>query len=253
MRALPRHVFDTSCASGTAAKPYANMRRNEVELLVRKHGALVRRLAWNVQSRMASSIELEDLIQIGLVALIEAERTYVDQGHSFATYASMRIRGAMIDQLRRNSAMSRRAMADRRKLAQTRSDLEQRHLRPPSMAEMAAALHLPLGAYQAMVDGAQSVQSASIDDIYSDHDGNFADPAASADQLVQAEDMREQLKALIAELPEREAKILRLFFVEDLNLHEIGTVLGIGAARICQLKKSALAKLRSRFGELEAV
>jgi RNA polymerase sigma factor for flagellar operon FliA len=236
-----------------AEDAYANMRKAEVELLVREHGALVRRLAWHVHSRMASSIELEDLIQTGLVALIEAARTYVDQGHAFATYASVRVRGAMIDQLRRNSAMSRRAMADRRKLAQTRSDLEQRHLRPPTMADMAAALHLSLDAYQAMVDAAQPVQSASIDDIYSDHDGCFADPSASADQLVEVDDMREHLKVLIAELPEREAMILQLFFVEDLNLHEIGAVLGIGAARVCQIKKTALAKLRDRFGELEAV
>lgn len=249
MRPLPPHAFDKPCTPQT----YANMRRAEVELLVRENSALVRRLAWHVQSRMASSIELEDLIQTGLVALIEAARTYVDQGHAFATYASVRVRGAKIDQLRRNSAMSRRAMADRRKLAQTRSDLEQRHLRPPSIAEMAAALHLPLDAYQAMVDAAQPVQSASIDDIYSDHDSCFADPSASADQLAEDENMREQLKVLIAELPEREAMILQLFFVEDLNLHEIGGVLGIGAARVCQIKKAALAKLRDRFGELEAV
>lgn len=249
MRPLPPHIFDTPCTR----QPYANMRRAEVEILVREHSALVRRLAWHVQSRMASSIELEDLIQTGLVALIEAARTYVDQGHAFATYASVRVRGAMIDQLRRNSAMSRRAMADRRKLAQTRSDLEQRYLRPPSMVEMAAALHLPLDAYQAMVDAAQPVQSASIDDIYSDHDSCFTDRAASSDQLVEADDIREQLKVMIAELPEREATILQLFFVEDLNLHEIGAVLGIGAARVCQIKKTALAKLRDRFGQFEAV
>jgi RNA polymerase sigma factor FliA len=249
MRPLPPATFDTSCSP----QSYANMRRAEVELLVREHSTLVRRLAWQVQSRMASSIELEDLIQTGLVALIEAARTYVDQGHAFATYASVRVRGAMIDQLRRNSAMGRRAMADRRKLAQMRSDLEQRHLRPPTVAEMAAALHLPLDAYQQMVDAAEPVQLASIDEIYSDHEGAFADSSASADQLVEAEGMRERLKVLIAELPEREAMILQLFFVEDLNLHEIGAVLGIGAARVCQIKKTALAKLRDRFGDLEAV
>ncbi len=249
MRPLPSAAFDTPCSP----QPYANMRKAEVELLVREHSALVRRLAWHVHSRMASSMELEDLIQAGLVALIEAARTYVDQGHAFATYASVRVRGAMIDQLRRNSAMSRRAMADRRKLVQTRSDLEQRYLRPPTAAEMAAALHLPLDAYQEMVDAAQPVQWASIDEIYSDHDSSFADPSASADQLVEAEDVRERLTVLIAALPEREAMILQLFFVEDLNLHEIGAILGIGAARVCQIKKSALTKLRNRFGELEAV
>jgi RNA polymerase sigma factor FliA len=200
---------------------------------------------------MASSVELEDLVQTGLVALIEAARGYVDQGHAFATYASMRVRGAMIDQLRREAAMSRRAMADRRRLAHVRSTLEQQYLRPPTAGEMADALHLPLAVYQDMVAAAQPIQSGSIDEIYSDHDSCFADPCDRPDQLVEADDLRQHLAAQIAGLPERDAMILQLFFVEELNLQEIGAVLGVGAARVCQIKKNALARLRKGLAELE--
>lgn len=232
---------------GNAQVGYASDRAEE---LIASHGAMVRRIAWHVYSRVSASVELDELIQIGLIALIEAARSYEDRGHAFATYASMRVRGAMIDQLRREAKMSRTAMASRRKIADTRTRLEQTFLRTPDSIEMAEAMGLSLSAYLDLETGSQPIEQASIDDHYSDLDPLFSDSAEATDLRLE----REQLSALLAqqlsELPEREAMVLQLFFVEEMNLHEIGAVLGIGAPRVCQIKKAALAQLRVTLSDL---
>ncbi len=217
------------------------------ETMVRVHASLVRRVAWAVHSRMSSSIEVDDLVQIGMVALIEAATTFEDRGVAFAHYAATRARGAMIDQLRRESRMARSGSANRRHLAQTRENLESRLGRHASDAEMARALGLEPCAYFAMVATTQAAQQDSIDDLYSDQDANFADASDSADVSLELREEADALAREIATLGEREAMVLQLYFVEDLNLQEIGAVLNVGAARVCQIKKSALDKLRLRL------
>lgn len=218
--------------------------------LIRNYGEMVRRIGWHVYSRMSSSIDLEDLIQTGLMALIEAANGYEDRGFAFATYASMRVRGAMIDQLRKEARMTRSALAGRRKLTTARARLEQQHMRPPTPAEMAADMQLSIAAYNDLLISAIPVEAGSIDEHYSDHDPWFADPDEGADSALEKSQMRDLLAHSIGELPEREAMILQLFFVEEMNLDEIGQTLGVGAARVCQIKKAALAKLRKRMEEV---
>lgn len=232
---------------GSAHVGYAS---NRAEELIASHGAMVRRIAWHVHSRVSASVELEDLVQIGRIALIEAARSYEDRGHAFSTYASMRVRGAMIDQLRRDSKLSRTAMAGRRRIAETRAKLEQRFLRNPDNIEMAEAMGMSLSAYLDLESGSQQIEQSSIDEHYSDHDPWFADSSESADQLIERSQLSALLAQHLAELPEREAMVLQLFFVEEMNLHEIGAVLGIGAPRVCQIKKAALSKLHFRLSEL---
>ncbi|MFN3749474.1 MAG: sigma-70 family RNA polymerase sigma factor [Sphingorhabdus sp.] len=214
------------------------------EALILGHGAMVRRIAWHVHSRLSASVGLEDLIQIGLIALIEAARSYEDRGHAFSTYASMRVRGAMVDQLRREALVGRSAMHARRTISQTRAKLEQSLMRAPDSSEMAEAMGVSLPAYLDLELRSQPVEQASIDEHYSDHDAWFADTVESAEQRIERQQMRALLAQHVGDLPEREAMVLQLFFVEELNLHEIGAVLGIGAPRVCQIKKAALAKLR---------
>jgi len=217
--------------------------------LIARHGPMVRRIAWQVQSRMAANAEVEDLVQTGLIALFEAAQGYEDRGFAFATYASTRVRGAMIDQLRRDSRMSRTAMANRKRLLETRARLEQKLMREPDAAEMAQAMSLDLVSYHELRDQAAAIEERSIDDLYSDHDAAFADDLEQADSMIESAQLRELLVESIAALPEKEAMVLQLFFVEELNLQEIGTLLGVGAARVCQIKKSALGKLRFRIEE----
>ncbi len=242
---------DSARHKHAARNEYLGIGCSQSELL-RTHNNMVRRIAWHVYARMSTSVELEDLIQTGLMALIECASTYEDRGFAFATYASTRVRGAMIDQLRKEARMTRSAMAGRRKLSETRSRLQQQLLRPPSAFEMAEALGIDLDAYNQMLVSALPVESDSVDELYSDHDPWFADASESADVTIEKDQMRTLLAASIADLPEREAMILQLFFVEELNLEEIGQTLGVGAARVCQIKKSALIKLRQRMQPAES-
>ena len=220
--------------------------------LLRTHNNMVRRIAWHVYARMSTSVELEDLIQTGLMALIECAATYEDRGFAFATYASTRVRGSMIDQLRKEARMTRSAMAGRRKLSEARAKLQQQLMRPPTAFEMAEALDVDLETYNQLLISAVPVESDSVDELYSDHDPWFADASESADVTIEKEQMRALLASSIAGLPEREAMILQLFFVEELNLEEIGQTLGVGSARVCQIKKSALLKLRQQMEAAEA-
>jgi len=217
--------------------------------LVRKHSAIVRRIAWHVHSRMSSAIEVEDLIQVGLIALVEAAQNFEDRGIAFAPYAATRVRGAMVDALRRDARMGRAGMANRRYLASIRARLEQEYMRSPSDAEMAGAAGLDASAYHAMAASTQPMGQQSIEESYSDHDMWFADLADGADTMLEKAQLREVLVDKLSQLSEREATVLQLYFVEELNLDEIGDTLGVGAARICQIKKAALDKMRTMMAD----
>lgn len=217
---------------------------NAAEVLVRDHMSLVRKLAWHVHGRVSSAMDVDDLIQTGMVALIEAARSYEERGHAFSTYATMRIRGSMIDGLRRGAAQGRAAMGKRRAIAAARTKFEQTFGRGPVDSEMAETLGLELAIYQAHAEAARGVRHDSIDDLYSDHSMWFADVEARADEMIEHAQLQSSVAEAIRTLPPREAMVLQQYFVEELNLDEIGESLGVGAARVCQIKKSALDKVR---------
>ena len=225
--------------------------KNDPQALVRNHMALVRKIAWHVHGRMSSAIEVEDLAQIGMVALVESANAFEDRGHAFSTYASVRIRGAMIDHLRRHATICRSAMARRRELAGIRAKLAAQLGRAPGEAEMAEAMGLDAGAYRQLVDASQSVYHESLDDLYSDQSMWFADVEERADDALERAGLQSAIADRIRELPEREAMVLQLYFVEEMNLEEIGQTLGIGAARVCQIKKAGLDRLRATLSDWE--
>ena len=221
----------------------------DCETLVRTHTSMVRRIAWQVHSRMSSAIALEDLIQIGLLSLVEAAKGFEDRGAAFAPYASTRIRGAMIDHLRREARMCRSGMVSRRELARVRDQIENILHRRASDSEMADAMGLDADAYHAKVASSMSQQLDSIEEVYSDQDAWFADLAAGADSEFEAAELKRDLAICLGALSEREARVLQLYFVEELNLDEIGAVLSVGAARVCQIKRSALLHMRKMLTE----
>lgn len=228
---------------------YDRRGKNPADVLVRDHMPLVRKVAWHVHGRVSSAIDVEDLIQTGMIALIEAARSYEDRGHAFSTYATMRIRGSMIDALRRGAAQGRAAMGKRRVISAARTKFEQTYGRTPVDAEMADALGLDLESYQADAEAARGVHHESIDDLYSDHSMWFADVEDRADDVLERAQLQEIVATAIRTLPDREAMVLQLYFIEEMNLDEIGETLGVGAARACQIKKSALDKVRALIAD----
>jgi RNA polymerase sigma factor for flagellar operon FliA len=217
--------------------------------LVQSHMPLVRKIAWHVHGRVSNAMDVEDLVQIGMVALVEAANGYEDRGHAFSTYAGMRVRGAMIDHLRRHATQARSGMVKRKELARARVELESRLGRAATEAELGEAMGLDATAFRELVDAAEAVRQESLDEVYSDQSMWFADLEEGADEAFDRERLGEALAGHIAALPEREAMVLQLYFVEELNLEEIGQVLDIGAARVCQIKKSALDKLRGKLAD----
>lgn len=215
--------------------------------LIEAHLPLVRKLAWHVRGMAPGVIEIEDLIQIGMVALVEAANHYEDRGHGFATYASMRIRGALIDHLRSNSNMCRSAMDFRKKLRRAQEQLVRQLGRNPTESEVAAALGMDAAEYRMRSDAAQDVRFESMDEVYSEHSMWFADSDESADVRMEADNLKQLLNASIETLKDREKLILQLHYIEEMNLDEIGLILGITAARVCQIKKTALETLRERL------
>lgn len=239
-------AFATTGAPLTYAARREILAETSVEKLVEAHIPLVRRIAWHVHGRVAGAgtIEIEELIQTGTVALVEAAQNYEDRGHAFATYASMRIRGAMIDMLRRQATICRSAMGRRRALNDLRGRLTQSLGRPPAESELADAMGLSPADFRQMADSIEQVREQSMDEVYSDQSMWFADVADAADERMMRGELADALAAAIGRLPEREGQVLQMYFVSELNLDEIGAVLGVGAARVCQIKKAALDKVR---------
>ena len=239
-----RHNFDVATAT-----PY-NMQDTWADELVRSNRGLVHKVARQVFTHVASSIPVEDLIQIGQIALIEAARNFVDRGTAmFSTYATLRVRGAMIDELRRLATMPRNALRQRRQFEKVRADLHAALGRQPTDAEMASRVDMAIGAYRSAINSMQTIEYRSIDEEYSDKSSVFADLAPGPDETLDLKRRRDAIASVIATLPEREQTILQLYFVDECSLEEIGRIFEVGPARICQIKKAALDTLRGQLGQ----
>ena len=217
----------------------------DVDAQVRKHLPMVRRIAWHVHGHMSSVVEVEDLIQVGLVALVEALGSFEVRGQvTLEQYLATRLRGSMIDELRRQATLTRGAMRRKREYAQAVAVLTAETGRAPSHADVAARIGVTPDKLRIEYAAAEPVRFESIDEVYADDRPWFASDEPNAfDALADAE-LRDALVAAIAALPEREAQVIQLYHVEELNLEEIGLVLGVGAARVCQIKAAAHAKLK---------
>jgi RNA polymerase sigma factor for flagellar operon FliA len=231
--------------------------------LLAQHAPLVRRLALQLIAKLPASVELDDLIQVGMMGLLDASEKYQDdQGAKFETYASQRIRGAMLDELRANDWVSRGLRKSSRSVSTAVRAQEQKLGRAPSEREIAQELQLPLEAYQQLLQEIHGCQLVYYEDFDrgdpESRENSFLDrqdhgSRTLADepltQLLQG-DFRRQLVAAIGQLPEREQLLLSLYYEEELNLREIGAVLDVTQSRVCQLHSQAINRLRGSLGDL---
>jgi RNA polymerase sigma factor FliA len=223
--------------------------RSDAEAAIRQHLQLVRRIAWHVHGSMSTAVDVEDLVQVGLVALVEAVNAAADRGGpEFRQYLSTRLRGAMIDELRRQATSTRGAMRRRRALGEAQSALAGELGRQPSEGEVAARLGVSREKLRQDYSTEGGVRMESLDEVYQDDMPWFASDGPDAFDALAEDQQRQALTAAIAALPEREAMVIQLYYVEELNLEEIGQVLGVGQARICQIKAAAHAKLKKALG-----
>ena len=228
--------------------------RGDVADRVRRFLPMVRRLAWHVHGSGRPGIELEDLMQAGLVALTEAAQRHAGPGEDgFAAYAKMRVRGAMVDMIRRAVPLSRGASERRRALREQHEALRAALGRDPEPAELAAAMGLSESALAALEVAAQPVRMESLDDGYTDSDPAFADDRPDSLQLMQDAELRSAVAGAIAALPERLQLVVQLYFVEEMNLSEIAAVLSVSIPRVHQLKAQALDHLRKALADVADV
>jgi len=224
---------------------YAPTPARDVEGLVRKHLPMVRRIAWHIHGSMSTIVDIEDLVQVGLVALVEAVGSFEERGAvTFEQYLLTRLRGSMIDELRRQATLTRGAMRRRRAYNDVVAGLVEANGRQPTDGEVAEKLGVTVEKLRTDYATAEAVRFDPIDDVYSDEGPWFmSDEPSAFDQLAEA-DQRDALAGAVAELPEREQIVVQLYYVEEMNLEEIGQVLGVGAARVCQIKASAHGRLK---------
>jgi RNA polymerase sigma factor for flagellar operon FliA len=222
--------------------------RGETADRIRRFLPMVKRLAWHVHGTGRPGMELEDLVQAGLVALTECSQRH--QGPSedgFAAYAKMRVRGAMVDVLRRAAPLSRGAAGRRRMLREKEEQLRGTLGREPRPDELAGALGIEEGELASLRASSQPLRFEPIEEAYSDSDMAFADDRPDSLSLLEQEEMRESVIAAITALPERLQLIVQLYFVEELNLSEIAQVLSVSIPRVHQLKAQALSRLREEL------
>jgi RNA polymerase sigma factor for flagellar operon FliA len=231
--------------------------------LLMQYAPLVRRLALQLIAKLPASVDLDDLIQAGMLGLLDAASRYQDdQGAKFETYASQRIRGAMLDELRANDWVSRGLRQSSRGVARAIQSQEQKRGRHPTEGEIAEELQLPLAAYQSLLQEIQGCQLVYYEDFdrgsqentfidqecSSRHDGG----PGSGDPLAQLLEngLRQRLIDAIEAVPERERLLLSLYYEEELNLREISAVMEVSQSRVCQLHSQVISRLRGLLAKL---
>lgn len=230
--------------------------------LLTQYAPLVRRLALQLIAKLPANVDLDDLIQAGMLGLLDAASRYQDdQGAQFETYATQRIRGAMLDELRANDWVSRGLRQSSRGVAKAIQIQEQKRGRSPTEGEIAEELQLPLGAYQHLLQEIHGCQLVYYEDFdRNEQDNSFIDQHCRSEnsdgpqagdplgQLLES-GMRQRLIEAIDAVPEREQLLLSLYYDEELNLREIGAVMEVSQSRVCQLHSQVISRLRAIMAE----
>lgn len=223
--------------------------------MIKQYQPLVRKLAHYMMAKLPASVEVDDLIQVGLIGLADALSRYeVSQGVQFETFATQRIRGAMLDELRGNDWMSRGSRKSQKEIETTMRRLEHRLGRSPIESEIAAEMGMSLVDYQSLLGKVRGTQLVYLEDMSrnGEDDDSFldrhvGDSEADPMNMLRDQRLRESLVTAIKTLPEREQYIMSMYYEQDMNLKEIAAVLDVTESRICQLHSQSIARLRAKM------
>jgi RNA polymerase sigma factor FliA len=237
----------------TGARAYASAQpAPDMDALVRKHADLVKRIAYHLAGRLPPQVEVEDLMQAGMMGLLEAAQNYASgRGASFETYAGIRIRGAMLDALRKLDWAPRSVHRKARAAAQALREVEALRGSEANEADVAAHMGVSLPEYQRIVQDTLGCQLLRLNDADGEESALDRLPDAAPDPEASALDasLREAIIEAIQALPERERLVLSLYYEQELNLKEIGAVLKVTESRVCQLHGQALLRLKAQLTE----
>jgi RNA polymerase sigma factor for flagellar operon FliA len=220
---------------------------------IEEFAPLVKRIAYHMMMRMPASVQVDDLIQAGMIGLIEAAQKYdSSKGASFETYAGIRIRGSIVDEMRRGDWAPRSVHRNSRRIAQAVKAVEARTGRDAQDAQVAEEMGVELDEYFSMLQDSNCSRLYSYEETFGEEDSNIdasetSSAFASPLEGLQREGLKKALSAAIVQLPERERMVLALYYNEELNLKEIGLVLGVSESRVSQIHSQAAARLKARL------
>ena len=213
---------------------------------VLQHIGLVHKTALHIKARLPDHVELEELVQIGMVGLLEAAKSYdASQGADLGTFASKRIRGAILDEVRKRSPLSRTDSSNIKAEEQVVEQFLAKHGRPPTATEVASELDTSLEDYQKQRGRSQKFRTTSLDELEDSGQAPFSE-SASPEEEVEAVETSEWLASEIAGLPERDQIVLSLYYNDEMNLKEIGAIIGVSESRVSQILTKVVGKLRDR-------
>jgi len=231
---------------------YSDVKKHDYEQLVREHATLVKRIAHHLIGRLPDSVQLDDLIQAGMIGLLEAARKYDGgKGASFETYAGIRIRGAMLDEIRKGDWAPRSVHRNSRRISEAIKQIESAKGRDAEDSEVAGFLGISQDEYHAILKDSAGCRLFSFEEVVEKSESGFdvfEDESPNPLDGIERESFQRQLADAIRHLPEREQLVLALYYDEELNLKEIGAVLGVSESRVSQLHSQAAHRLRARLG-----
>ena len=232
-------------------RTYSDTSKN-INSLIENNMGLVRKIAWHMHGRVKSAVEIEDLIQIGMYGLVTAAQNYVvKEGVSFASYAGIRIRGEIVDHLRRNSNLCRTTIQMQQKYNASHEKLSRQLQREPKNNEIAKDMGLDESELDNWEQAFAANTHQSLDSVYDEFSIWFASEDQSPEDELSETELRENLVEALKTLPEKEAMLVQLYYVEELNVYEIAEVLEITTGRVSQIKKSAVSRLREFIQKID--
>ncbi|MCC5825489.1 RNA polymerase sigma factor FliA [Alkalimonas sp.] len=224
---------------------------DQLNQLIERHAPLVKRIAYHLLARLPASVQVDDLIQSGMIGLMEAAKNFDgSKGASFETFAGIRIRGAMLDEMRRGDWTPRSVHRNARLIAETIAELEAELGRDVKDIEVAEKLDISLDEYHHMLSDVSCGRILGIEDLGVSDDVLATADERETDQLYETQAnaaFQRSLMETISNLPEREALVLSLYYNDELNLKEIGAVLNVSESRVSQIHSQALVRLKSRM------
>ncbi len=237
----------------TGAAKYVQTQGQDHDDLVSRCAPLVKRIAYHLMTRLPPSVQADDLIQAGMIGLLEASRNYdATQGASFETYAGIRIRGAMLDEVRKNNWAPRTLNRKMCEISEAIQEIETTEGRDARDAEVANRLGISLEDYHRILRDASGRTVFGFDDLSAGSESlseGMGEGIAGPLQSLESDKFKHALAHSLGGLPERERMVMSLYYYEELNLREIGAVLEVSESRVCQIHSQALLRLRARMTE----
>lgn len=238
--------------NGNGIAAYTTQQASYTDEIIERHAPLVKRIACHLINRLPACVQLEDMVQAGMIGLLEASGKYDEtQGASFETYAGIRIRGSMLDEIRKNDWAPRSVHRKAREVAEAVREIENEHGRDARDIEIAETLDMSLGEYYKILQDNSYHKVLSVDDtsVVTGESmlDSMSDNAPGILDGMHKDDMQRLLAEAIAGLPERERLVMALYYDEELNLREIGAVMGVSESRVSQIHSQAIIRLQARM------